>query len=88
MLFVKIFFLNDLNIVKFFNISLLDQELIIGIEGFIDNFESQYLKFFIVKEISSENFLYEFVFKYLRIYNVDLFLLLRFLKKSFYININ
>lgn len=44
-----------------------------------------------VKEIflvSSENFLYEFVFKYLRIYNVDLFLLLRFLKKCFYININ
>lgn len=44
-----------------------------------------------VKEIflvSSENFLYEFVFKYLRIYNVDLFLLLRFFKKNFYININ
>lgn len=39
-----------------------------------------------VKEIFlviSENFLYEFVFKYLRIYNVDLFLLLRFLKKNF-----
>lgn len=44
-----------------------------------------------VKEIFlviSENFLYEFVFKYLRIYNVNLFLLLRFLKKNFYININ